>query len=213
MATYDIGALKADLPTAKELAQFVYDKTQIALDLVGKPKDAQYVAAKAALEGKEVPKEFLTDQNPYIDRKELIPHDEIKPDPGRDKDCPAEESRVHYYLATNMPHPFDPQSDKKVHIDFWKYENGVVTYKINGPLEEVAVGSRINKFGQPQPEKFSWIDPRTPETVLMRADGTFTAKGRGLHTFCISEKGAGTWPLIDKDIVSIDSKNITDPWA
>ena len=39
MATYDIEALKADLPTAKDLAQFVYDKTQIAIDLVGKPKE------------------------------------------------------------------------------------------------------------------------------------------------------------------------------
>ncbi len=38
MATYDIEALKADLPTAKDLAQFVYDRTSIALDLIGKPK-------------------------------------------------------------------------------------------------------------------------------------------------------------------------------
>jgi len=213
MATYDIAALKADLPNARELAQFVYDKTQIALDLIGKPKDEQYIAAKSALEGKEVHKNFLTDENPYIDKKELIPRDEIKADPGRDKDCPTEDSRVHYYLATNMPHPFDPQSDKKVHIDFWKYENGVITYKINGPLEEVAIGSRINKFGQSQPEKYSWIDPRTAESILMRSDGTFTPKGRGLHTYCIGEKGAGIWNLIDKDIVSIDSKNITDPWS
>ena len=35
MATYDIEALKADLPTAKDLAQFVYDRTQLALDLIG----------------------------------------------------------------------------------------------------------------------------------------------------------------------------------
>jgi hypothetical protein len=46
MATYDIDALKADLPTAKELAQFVYDKTQISLDLIGKPKEDQYQVAK-----------------------------------------------------------------------------------------------------------------------------------------------------------------------
>ena len=43
MATYDIEALKADLPTAKELAQFVFDKTNgtISLDLIGKPKVCQ----------------------------------------------------------------------------------------------------------------------------------------------------------------------------
>jgi len=31
MATYDIDALKVDLPSAKELAQFVYDKTDLSL--------------------------------------------------------------------------------------------------------------------------------------------------------------------------------------
>ena len=38
---YDLESLKVDLPTAKDLAQFVYDKTGIALDLVGKKKDEQ----------------------------------------------------------------------------------------------------------------------------------------------------------------------------
>lgn len=213
MATYDIGALKADLPTAKELAQFVFDKTQISLDLIGKPKESQYIAAKNALEGKDVPKEFITDLNPYVDKKELIPVDDLAPEPGREKDCPPEDSQVHFFLGTNMPHPFDPQSDKKVSIGFKKYENGVLTFRIEGPIEQIAVGSRINKFGQPQPEKYSWSDPRTPETVMKRADGTFTPKGRGLWTYCISEKGAGIGPLIDKDIVSIDSKNITNPWV
>ena len=55
MATYDIEALKADLPTAKDLAQFVYDRTQIALDLIGKSKEDQYIVAKNALEGKKIP--------------------------------------------------------------------------------------------------------------------------------------------------------------
>lgn len=213
MAKYDIAALKADLPNAKELSQFVYDKTGVALDLVGKAKEDQYTVAKAVLEGKEVPEGFLTDMNPYIDKKELIPEDPIAPIPPREKDCPPEDSRIHYFGATNMPHPFDPQSDRKVAIDFRKYENGVITFQIVAPIEQVAVGSRINKYGQSQPEKYSWIDPRTGEAVLRRADGTFTQKGRGLHTYCTSEKGSGIWPLIDKDIVSIDSKNITDPWA
>ena len=70
MATYDIDALKADLPTAKELAQFVYDKTGIALDLVGKPKEDQYQVAKNALEGKKIPSDFLTDENPYVEKKD-----------------------------------------------------------------------------------------------------------------------------------------------
>jgi hypothetical protein len=213
MATYDVEALKADLPTAKELAQFVYDKTQIALDLIGKPKEEQYLVAKNALEGKKIPQDYQTDENPYIDRKELIPVDEMKKIPPRPDDLPPEDARVHFFGATNMPHPLDPQSDKKVMINFWKYENGMITYQISGPVEQVAVGSRINKFGQTQPEKYGWIDPRTEEILLRRQDGSFTEKGRGIYAYCIGEKGAGIWPLIDKDIITFTEKNIANPWA
>jgi len=213
MASYDIEALKADLPTAKELAQFVYDKTQIALDLIGKPKEEQYLVAKNALEGKKIPQDYQTDENPYIDRKELIPVDEMKKIPPRPDDLPPEDARVHFFGATNMPHPLDPQSDKKVMINFWKYENGMITYQISGPVEQVAIGSRINKFGQTQPEKYGWIDPRTEEILLRRQDGSFTEKGRGIYSYCIGEKGAGIWPLIDKDVITLTEKNIANPWA
>ena len=213
MATYDIEALKADLPTAKDLAQFVYDKTGISLDLVGKPKEDQYMVARNALEGKKVPADFQTELNPYIDRKELIPVDEMKKIPPRPADLPDEGSRVHFFGATNMPHPTDPQSDRKVHISFRKYDNGAVTYQVTGPVEQIAVGERINKFGQKQPEKFAWLDPRTEEIMLRRADGTFTEKGRGLYAFCVGEKGGGIWTLIDRNVLNIAEKNVTNPWA
>jgi len=213
MATYDIEALKADLPTAKDLAQFVYDKTQIALDLVGKSKDDQYQVAKNALEGKKIPSEFVTEENPYVDKKDLIPVDELKVLPPRNKDLPDPDTQVHYFGATNMPHPLDPQSDKKVAIDFRKYENGLITYQVVAPVEQIAVGSRINKYGQTVPEKYTWLDPRTEELLMRRADGTFTERGRGLYTYLIGEKGGGVWTLIDRDMVSVSAKNIADPWA
>ena len=213
MATYDIEALKADLPTAKELAQFVYDRTQIALDLVGKSKDDQYQVAKNALEGKKIPAEFITSENPYVEKKDLIPVDEIRKLPPRNPDLPPEDAQVHFFGATNMPHALDPQSDKKVGINFRKYENGLLTYQVMGPLEQIAVGSRINKYGQTVPEKYSWIDPRTEELVMRRPDGTFTERGRALHTFLIGEKGGGVWNLIDRDMTSVTAKNIADPWA
>jgi hypothetical protein len=215
MATYDIEALKVDLPTARDLAQFVYDKTDgtVSLDLIGKPKEEQYIAAKNALEGKKVPNEFLTGFNPYVEKKDVIPEDPLKKVPKRSIDLPDEESQVHYFGATNMPHPLDPQSDKKVYIDFRKYENGLITYQITGPVEKVPVGEKLNKYGQTVPEKYSWIDPRTEERVLRNPDGTYTKEGRGIHTFLIGEKGGGVWSLIDRDIVSISAKNIADPWA
>lgn len=212
MATYDIDALKVDLPTAKDLAQFVYDKVGIALDFIGKPKEEQYTVARNALEGKKIPSEYLTEVNPYLDKKELIPEDEIKEMPPRDTSLPSLDSKVHFFGATNMPHPFEPGSDKKVQINFYKYDNGVITFEIMGPIEKLAVGERINKFGQQTPEKYTWIDPRCPETVLRNADGTFSAKGRGLYAYCIGEKGGGIWPMIDKQMLDIVAKNITNPW-
>jgi hypothetical protein len=213
MAMYDIEALQADLPTAKDLAQFVYDKTQIALDLVGKRKEEQYLVAKNALEGKKVPAEFLTEENPYVDKKDTIPEDPLKELPPRSSDLPDQDSLVHFFGATNMPHPLDPQSDKKVYIDFKKYENGLITYQITGPVEQMPVGARINKYGQTVPEKYTWLDPRTEELVMRRPDGTYTPAGRGLHTYLVGEKGSGVWNLIDKDMVTITAKNISDPWA
>jgi len=215
MATYDIEALKADLPTAKELAQFVFDKTNgaISLDLIGKPKDDQYQVAKNALEGKKVPSEFLTGDNPYMDKKDEIPEDPLRVMPPRDPNLPSEDAQVHFFGATNMPHPLDPQSDKKVYIDFRKYENGLITYTITGPIEQVPVGEKKNRYGQTVPEKYTWIDPRTPELVMRNADGTFTKEGRGLHTYCVGEKGSGIWSMIDRDMVTVTAKNIANPWA
>jgi hypothetical protein len=213
MALYDIESLKEDLPTAKELAQFVYDKTNISLDLIGKPKADQYLAAKNALEGKKVPTEYISDVNPYVDKKELIPQDELPPLPDRPKDLPDVYSRIHFFGATNMPHPLDPQSDRKVQIDFYKYDNGAITYQINGPVEQIAIGERINKYGVKQPERYGWIDPRTEEILLKRPDGTFTEKGRGIYAYCIGEKGGGIWPLIDRNFLAHIEKNVTNPWA
>jgi len=213
MALYDIESLKEDLPTAKELAQFVYDKTGISLDLVGKPKADQYLAAKNALEGKKVPVEYTSDTNPYVDKKELIPQDELKALPERSKDLPDIDSRIHFFGATNMPHPLDPQSDRKVQIDFYKYDNGSITYQINGPVEQIAIGERINKYGIKQPERYGWIDPRTEEILLKRPDGTFTEKGRGIYAYCIGEKGGGIWPMIDRNFLAHIEKNVTNPWA
>ena len=128
------------------------------------------------------------------------------------RSLPPEDSQIHFFGATNMPHPLDPQSDRKVGINFKKYFDGTITYQVMGPLEQVAVGSRINKFGQNVPEKYTWLDPRTEELVMRNPNGTFTKAGQGLYTYLVGEKGAGIWPLIDRDIVSATSKNIADPW-
>lgn len=213
MATYDIDALKADLPTAKELAQFVYDRTQIALDLVGKPKEEQYLVAKNALEGKKLPAEYVTDENPFIDKSNLIPKDPIPPLPPRSPELPDPSTEIHHFGATNMPHPLNPQSDRKVHVVFRKYSNNMITFQVAGPMHYEEEGRRINKYGQEVPERYKLVDPRTAETILRNADGTLTERGRGLYVYCSGEKGAGIWTLIDKDVAQVSAANVVDPWA
>ena len=94
MATYDIDSLKEDLPTAKELAQFVYDKTGVSLDLLGKKKEEQYIVAKNALEGKKIPSEYATDDNPYVDKKDQIPCDPVRALPKRNIDLQMNSDRT-----------------------------------------------------------------------------------------------------------------------
>jgi hypothetical protein len=48
---------------------------------------------------------------------------------------------------------------------------------------------------------------------MKRPDGTFTERGRKLFQYCAGEKGGGIWNLIDRDLTSISSKNVIDPWA
>jgi hypothetical protein len=34
-----------------------------------------------------------------------------------------------------------------------------------------------------------------------------------LYAFCIGEKGGGIWSLIDRSMMNIAEKNVTNPWA
>ena len=218
MATYDIDALKADLPTAKELARYVYDKTGMALDLIGKPKDDQYLAAKNALEGKKVPAEFITDDNPYVEKSDLIPEDPLKEVPAKPKDLIGLNEVTRFGTNTfPHPHPEWKAQDVKAQVVFRKYDNGIITYEILGPIAKVPVGQKINKFGAKVPEKLTWIDPRTGEQIVRKADGNYTPIGTRLRAFMIKQKvnKSNQWDTwIDRDfIISDGATNENDPWA
>ena len=120
-------------------------------------------------------------------------------------------SKQHHYIVSYNTERKEWELDADA--EAVKYDNGTITYQIMGPLEKIPVGTRINKYGQTVPEKYTWIDPRTEERVMRRPDGTFTERGRGLYAYCIGEKGGSIWPLIDRELTSIAQKNIADPWA
>ena len=214
MAThsYDLEALKQDIPNAKELAQFVFDKTGKSMDLLGKNKDKAYAAAHAVLEGKVVGEEWFSDKNPYVDQKDLVPEDPLKEIPAKNKAIPGEEDLFSFHLGMNFPHPQDPNGARKCKVMFRKYRNGMVTYQVLGPIEKIAVGTKKNKHGEDIPEKYTWMDPRTPETIIRKENGSFTEEGLRMYEFCTSEKGSNVWVAIDRSVVSGASTVTANPW-
>ena len=51
---FDLEGLKTDFPTATELEKFVYDQTDVILNLKGRSNEMKYKVALAVLNGEEV---------------------------------------------------------------------------------------------------------------------------------------------------------------
>jgi len=216
-AEFDIDGLMTDFPTATELERFVYDETGIVLQLKGRANKLKYQIAMDVLNGQEVDPKFIGSDNPYIDRTELVPVDPIKEPPARSNALPPRTEVQNAFYSPVVPHP-DPEAraqDKKVHMTFRKYKNGMISYEILGPLEQRPVGEKIDKFGRTRPEVIKWVDPRTGEQVVMREDGTLTPQGKRLRammqTFKVNKSNFWeTW--IDREFVSLNDSVAHNPW-
>jgi hypothetical protein len=215
---FDIEGLMTDFPTAKELERFVFDETGIVLNLKGRANNLKYQVAMDVLNGQEVDPKFIGGDNPYIEKAEMIPEEELKPTPARSKDLPPKSSMQNAFYSPLVPHPDDEQraQDKKVDMIFRKYENGMISYEILGPLEQKPFGEKINKYGKTVPEIIKWIDPRTGEQTIMREDGTLTPQGKRLRammqTFKVNK--SNQWEVwIDREFISIDDSAAHNPWS
>lgn len=214
---YDLEGLMTDFPTAKELERFVYDETGIVLNLKGRANKLKYQVAMDVLNGMPVDEQFVGDTNPYVDKTEMIPTEDLKPTPLRDKSLPELNTVQNSFYSPFIPHPDDTMraQDKKVHMMFRKYDNGMISYEILGPLVRRPYGEKIDKYGRTRPEIIKWIDPRTGEQVAVREDGTLTNQGKKLRALMMSKKINRTnqWDLwIDKELISVDSSVIANPW-
>jgi len=215
---YDLEGLMTDFPTARELEKFVFDQTGIVLNLKGRSNKFKYQTAMDVLNGQKPDEYLLGKENPYLDKNDLIPVDELR------KDFPTPSEVVGVPLVTlfqtpNFPHP-DPDwkaSGQKCDVVFKKYINDVITYEIIGPVAARPVGVRVNKFGKEVPEKYTWVDPRTGEQVLRQANGRFTPIGTRLRASMQKQKINKTdyWSVwIDRDFVLNGGDNSSDdPWA
>ena len=91
----------------------------------------------------------------------------------------------------------------------------MISYEVLGPLDTIAVGEKVDKFGRMRPEIIKWIDPRTGEQVMVRADGSLTPMGRNLRAimqkFRVNESNAwNVW--VDREFAEMESATLNNPW-
>jgi hypothetical protein len=214
---YDLDGLMTDFPTAKELERFVFDETGIVLNLKGRANKLKYQIAMDALNGMTIEEKFIGNENPYVDRADMVPVEELKPIPARDSNLPPESELQNCFLSNFVPHP---DSDfrargKKAFCWFKKYKNGMISYEIMGPLDQVPYGTKIDKYGRERPEIIKWVNPRTGEQMISREDGTLTPVGRRLRSMMQSMRvnNSSQWDIwIDREFGSLNRDAVTNPW-
>jgi len=216
-ADFDLDGLMTDFPTATDLERFVFDQTGVVLNLKGRANKLKYQVAMDVLNGVEVDPKFTGSGNPYLDKTEMVPEEPMKTLPPRDPAIPAiSETQNEFYTA------FVPHSDeqyraqgRRMHVNFRKYNNGMITYEVLGPIEPKPEGLKIDKFGRERPEIIRWTDPRTGEQIVQRSDGTLTPVGRRLkgmmQTFKFND--SNQWiKYVDREFISLDQRAAENPW-
>jgi len=215
---YDIDGLQNDFPTATELERFVYDQTGIVLNLKGRANKLKYQIGLSALNGDSVDQKYLGKENPYVDKADMIPVEDMRPVPPRDATLPDESEVQNQFYTPFIPHP-DPEyrsKSRKVHTVFKKYKNGMISYEVLGPIEPRAIGERMDKFGKMRPELMSWVDPRTGEQLVVRRDGTLTPQGRNLRAIMQTLRVNNTnhWEMwVNREFVNLEGGELRNPWG
>lgn len=216
-AEYDMEGLMTDFPTAKELERFVFDETGIVLNLKGRANKLKYQVAMDVLNGQEVDPKFIGGENPYIDRTELVPVEDLKEPPARDKSLPDRSQVQNLFVSNSIPHT-DYESrmqDKKVSVIFRKYKTGEISYEILGPVDQRAHGVKLDKYGRERPEIIKWVDPRSGEQTVVRNDGTLTPQGRKLRALMQTFKvnNSNQWDVwVDREFASLQDNLVSDVW-
>ena len=216
-ADFDMDGLMTDFPTAKELERFVFDETGIVLNLKGRANKLKYQVAMDVLNGLEVDPKFIGGDNPYIDRTELVPVEDLKEKPARDKNLPDPNQMQNIFVSNAIPHTdFEYRmQDKKVSVYFRKYKSGEISYEIVGPIDQRPHGVKLDKYGRERPEIIKWVDPRTGEQTVVRSDGTLTPQGRKLRALMQSFKvnNSNQWDTwIDREFISLGESIVSNVW-
>ena len=215
---YDLEGLMTDFPTAQDLERFVYDQTGQVLNLKGRANKLKYQVAMDVLNGVEVDAAFVGGENPWIEKGDLIPVEELRPVPPRDPELPGEDQLQNVFFLRTIPHPDATMraENRKIECLFKKYRNGAISYEVIGPIEPRPTGEKMDKFGRMRPEQIRMIDPRTGEQVAVRANGSVTVRGRNLRALLQTMKANNSnfWDIwVDKDFAQFGGQEIQNPWG
>ena len=207
-AEFDMEGLMTDFPTAKELERFVYDQTGRVLNLKGRANKLKYQVAMDVLNGKAVDDTFVGGDNPYIERADMVPVEDLKHTPARDGTLPDHGHIQNQFVSRLVPHPDQDMrsTGRKVDCVFRKYKNGMISYEVLGPIDQRPEGEKMDKFGRMRPEIIRWIDPRTGEQVMVRQDGTLSPMGRNLRAMMQRQKfnDSNMWSVfIDREFADM----------
>ena len=214
---YDMEGLMSDFPTAKELERFVYDQTGMVLQLKGRANKLKYQVAMDALNGLTVDPVFIGGDNPYIEKADMVPVEDLKAAPERDPDLPGHDHIQNQFVSRLVPHP-DPDFravNRKVDCVFRKYKNGMISYEVLGPIDQRPEGEKLDKFGRMRPEIIRWIDPRTGEQTVVRRDGTLTPQGRNLRAMMqkLKYNDSNWWDVfVDREFADFAGGELSNPW-
>ena len=214
---FDMDGLMTDFPTAKELERFVYDQTGRVLNLKGRANKLKYQVAMDVLNGVEIDPHYEGGDNPYIERADLVPVEELKSKPARDSSLPDPDTVQNQFVSRLVPHP-DPDfraQNRRVDCVFRKYRNGMISYEVMGPIDQRPEGEKMDKFGRMRPEIIRWIDPRTGEQLVVRKDGTLTPQGRNLRGMMQKMKfnNSNWWDVwVDREFAEMAGGELNNPW-
>jgi hypothetical protein len=216
-AEFDMEGLMTDFPTAKELERFVYDQTGRVLNLKGRANKLKYQVAMDVLNGKAVDETFVGGDNPYIERADMVPVEDLKPTPARDANLPDHTHIQNQFVSRLVPHPDQDMrsTGRKVDCVFRKYKNGMISYEVLGPIDQRPEGEKMDKFGRMRPEIIRWIDPRTGEQVMVRLDGTLSPQGRNLRAMMQRQKfnDSNFWDVfVDREFADMVGGQLSNPW-
>ena len=147
----------------------------------------------------------------------MVPVEDLKPAPARDAQLPDHTHIQNQFVSRLVPHP-DPDfrsQGRKVDCLFRKYKNGMISYEVLGPIDQRPEGEKMDKFGRMRPEIIRWIDPRTGEQVMVRADGTLSAMGRNLRALMQRQKfnNSNFWEVfVDREFADMLGGELNNPW-